>query len=132
MSHGLEAVRDVRINPIMPSDEREARPKEGLFWRAGLTLDMVGANLTGMQRLLALSPRAVFLTHYSQVTDVARLGADLLRLIDAHEQLGLQWTDGSDAARRQQALTAGVRQMVEQEARRVGGDPRVRQCRQQR
>lgn len=76
-----------------------------------------------VQRLLALSPRAVFLTHYSQVTDVARLGADLLRLIDAHEQLGLQWTDGSDPARREQALTAGVRQMVEQEARRVGGDP---------
>lgn len=35
-------------------------------------------------RLLALQPRAACLTHFSRVTDVARLGADLLRLVDAH------------------------------------------------
>lgn len=55
VSHGLEAVRDVRINPFMPTEERAARPKEGLFWRSGLTLDMVGANAQGMRHLLAQS-----------------------------------------------------------------------------
>jgi predicted lipoprotein len=55
VSHGIEAVRDVRINPFMPTEERVARPKEGLFWRSGLTLDMVGANLSGMRHLLAQS-----------------------------------------------------------------------------
>lgn len=55
VSHGIEAVRDVRINPFMPTEERAARPKEGLFWRSGLTLEMVGANLSGMRHLLAQS-----------------------------------------------------------------------------
>lgn len=37
-----------------------------------------------IDRLLELSPPAIYLTHYSQVRDVYRLGADLHRLIDAH------------------------------------------------
>lgn len=37
-----------------------------------------------IDRLLGLRPEAIYLTHYSQVKDVPRLGADLHRLIDAH------------------------------------------------
>ena len=37
-----------------------------------------------VDRILAYQPRALYLTHFSQVTDIARLGADLHRLIDAH------------------------------------------------
>ena len=37
-----------------------------------------------VDRILACQPRALYLTHFSQVTDIARLGSDLHRLIDAH------------------------------------------------
>ncbi|RXL72962.1 MBL fold metallo-hydrolase, partial [Citrobacter sp. AAK_AS5] len=35
-----------------------------------------------IDRMLAMQPQAMYLTHYSRVTDVERLGADLHRLID--------------------------------------------------
>ncbi len=42
--------------------------------------DELRASIT---RMLAFAPEAMFLTHYGRVTDVARLGADLLAQIDA-------------------------------------------------
>jgi glyoxylase-like metal-dependent hydrolase (beta-lactamase superfamily II) len=42
-----------------------------------------------LQRMLALRPDAVYLTHWSQVRDVPRLGATLLRLVDRYAALGL-------------------------------------------
>lgn len=76
-----------------------------------------------VERLLALQPRAAYLTHYSEVTDLPRLGADLLRLIDAQEQLGLAWAECDDPHVRERELTEGVRRIVIDEARRQGGDP---------
>lgn len=38
---------------------------------------------TSIARLLALKPAAIYLTHYSRVEDVARLGRDLIEQIDA-------------------------------------------------
>ena len=55
VSHGIELVRDVRINPFLATADRPARPKEGLFWRAGLTMEMIGADIEGMRRLVARS-----------------------------------------------------------------------------
>jgi hydroxyacylglutathione hydrolase len=40
-----------------------------------------------VDRILALKPGAVYVTHYAQVTDVPRIAADLHRLIDAHATL---------------------------------------------
>jgi glyoxylase-like metal-dependent hydrolase (beta-lactamase superfamily II) len=75
-----------------------------------------------VDKLLALQPRAIYLTHYSEITDIARLGADLHRLIDAHAELGLRWAACSDHAQREAGLTAGVHQIVVDEARRNAGD----------
>ncbi|WP_420467257.1 MBL fold metallo-hydrolase [Panacagrimonas sp.] len=75
-----------------------------------------------VDRVLACSPRAIYLTHYSEITDIARLGADLHRLIDAHETLGLQWAQCDDRAQREAGLTAGVHRIVVDEARRSGSD----------
>ena len=55
LSHGIEAMRDTRINPFIASEEAEARPKQALFWRAGLTMEMLRANVDGMRRLVAAS-----------------------------------------------------------------------------
>lgn len=75
-----------------------------------------------IDRLLALSPRAIYLTHYSEITDIARHGADLHRLIDAHARVGMQWADCTDDAQRLEGLTAGVHQIMLNEARLSGGD----------
>lgn len=75
-----------------------------------------------VDRILGLQPRAAYLTHYSEITDLARIGADMHRLIDAHVEMGLRWADCADHAQRQAGLEAGVKQIVVDEARHVGGN----------
>lgn len=58
VSHGVEAMRDTRINPFLAADGAVAKPQAALFWRSGLTIEMLGANVTGMRRLVALSGMA--------------------------------------------------------------------------
>ena len=41
-----------------------------------------------IDRMLALAPEAIVLTHYSAVRDVPRLGAELKRMIDGYEAMG--------------------------------------------
>lgn len=55
IAHGIEAVRDTRLNPFMAGQDGAANPKQAMFWRSGLTMAMVGANLDSMRRLVALS-----------------------------------------------------------------------------
>lgn len=75
-----------------------------------------------VDRILSLQPRALYLTHYSEITDLARIGADMHRLIDAHVEVGMRCADYADHAQRQTELEAGIRQIVIDEARRVGGN----------
>lgn len=55
VSHGLENVRDTRLNPFMAQEGEAAKPKLALFWRSGLTLAMVRANLEGLEKLVSVS-----------------------------------------------------------------------------
>ncbi|HTN27419.1 MAG TPA: MBL fold metallo-hydrolase [Burkholderiales bacterium] len=41
-----------------------------------------------IERLMSFRPEALYVTHFGQVRDVARLAPDLHRLIDAHAELG--------------------------------------------
>lgn len=66
--------------------------------------------------LLSHRPGAIYVTHFSQVRDVGRLGADLHRLIDAHAELGRRERDAGDA--RQRRLRAGATEIVLAEAAR--------------
>ena len=54
--------------------------------------------------------------HFSQVRDVQRMGGDLHRLIEAHEQMARQERDAGLA--RHQRLRAGVERIVREEAKR--------------
>jgi uncharacterized protein len=49
--HGLEAVRDLRLKPVLGKDGAADRPKSALFWRSGLTMPMAIANLEGARDL---------------------------------------------------------------------------------
>ncbi len=55
LSHGIEAVRDTRLNPFLAKGDVTAKPKLALFWRSGLTVKMIRANVEGLQSLFALS-----------------------------------------------------------------------------
>lgn len=69
-----------------------------------------------IDRLLARAPGAIYVTHFGQVTDVQRRGADLHRLIDAHVHLALDCRDAGSG--RGERLREGVRAMLLGEARR--------------
>ncbi len=78
--------------------------------------------------IAGLARGAVYVTHYSQLTDVAGLAGRLHRLVDAHAELALAERDAGDA--RHERLKAGVERIVLEEARRFGSplsDDRVRE-----
>ena len=52
MIHGLEAIRDTRINAFLNKENpAHDRPKSALFWRAGMTLPSIRADLEGLEAL---------------------------------------------------------------------------------
>ena len=69
-----------------------------------------------VDRILALAPEAVYVTHFGQLRDVERLGADMHRLIDAHVALAQAHRDGGDE--RHARLKRGLEQMVLSEGER--------------
>jgi len=74
------------------------------------------AHHASVDMILAREPEAIYVTHYSQVRDVPRLGADLHRLIDAHRELALAHKDAG--AGRHERLRQGVTDIVLHEAER--------------
>ncbi len=71
-----------------------------------------------IDRMLALSPPAIYVTHFGQVREPQRLGADLHRLIDAHAALARSCR--GVAAARHVRLREGVAAIVLAEARQQG------------
>jgi len=69
-----------------------------------------------IDRLLALRPEAIYVTHYSRVSEVPRLGADLHRLIDAHVEVALHHRGAG--AERQARIESGLADVLLGEARR--------------
>jgi glyoxylase-like metal-dependent hydrolase (beta-lactamase superfamily II) len=68
--------------------------------------------------ITGLRPGAIYVTHYSQVREIARLAGNMHRLIDAHATLArAQRGAGGD---RHARLKAGVAAIVLQEAQRYG------------
>jgi len=77
-----------------------------------------GALHHSIDLILGLKPDAIYVTHYSQVRDIARMGADLHRLVEAHEQLARR--ERAAGAARHERLKAGVTETVLGEAERYG------------
>jgi hypothetical protein len=67
------------------------------------------ALVASIDRLLGFEPQAMLLTHYSRVTEIERLAADLRRQIGELEALGRAADGRPDRAAR---LRAGVRELV--------------------
>ncbi len=69
-----------------------------------------------IDRLMAEQPTAMYLTHYSKVTDLPRLAADLHRLIDAHVAIARAGASAVD--RRHQIIRAGLTALMREESAR--------------
>ncbi|HTP96571.1 MAG TPA: MBL fold metallo-hydrolase [Burkholderiales bacterium] len=69
-----------------------------------------------LDRLTALDPGAIYVTHYGRVTGIARMAEDLHRLLDAHERIARAAQHAG--ARRNAVLAEGVRELVLAEAER--------------
>ncbi|MFU2488200.1 MBL fold metallo-hydrolase [Thauera sp. WH-1] len=69
-----------------------------------------------IDRMLAMQPQAMYLTHYSRVTEVERLGADLHRLIDT--MVAVAQAARGDGVARHVEILAGLEQIMREEAGR--------------
>jgi len=69
-----------------------------------------------IDRLLAMRPQAMYLTHYGRVVDVERLGADLHRLIDT--MVAVARAARGDGLARHVEILAGLEQVMREEAAR--------------
>ncbi len=71
-----------------------------------------------IDRLLARRPAAIYVTHFGQVRDVQRCGADLHRLVDELVRIALACRDAGE--QRTEQLRQGVRSLLVREARHQG------------
>jgi predicted lipoprotein len=56
--HGLEMVRDVRLNGFLGEAPGGDKPKQAIFWRSQATAVSLGANIEGLQELFEASKLA--------------------------------------------------------------------------
>jgi glyoxylase-like metal-dependent hydrolase (beta-lactamase superfamily II) len=73
-----------------------------------------------IDRIAALQPQAVCLTHYGPVHDVPRLAADLHRQIDAMVEMALECVARARGPALQTCLRDGMRELIFAEGRRQG------------
>ena len=77
-----------------------------------------GQMCASIERLLAAAPQAMYLMHYSRVTDVPRLGASLLAQVRELERIA---RGNAAAADRHEAIRAGLWALWRERAERHGG-----------
>ncbi len=69
-----------------------------------------------IERLMTLLPKAAYVTHYGRVTDLVRLAADLLRLVDAHAAIANRVPGGAANTQAFEMMCADIEQLVRREA----------------
>jgi hydroxyacylglutathione hydrolase len=77
------------------------------------------AMRTSLDRLLALQPKTAYLTHFSRVGEVARLAADLWRLVEAHAEIA-RFANWGEPAERHARLVEALWQLLLEEKARQG------------
>lgn len=77
-----------------------------------------GAMHRSIDRLVEYAPQAMYLTHYSRVTEVERLASDLHRLVDT--QVAVAQAARGDGVARHVEILAGLEQIVREETARQG------------
>lgn len=65
---------------------------------------------TSIDRIMALKPSQIYLTHYSRITQLERLAADLHRMLDDFAALGKKLNEVS--SNRHEGIKAGVEEII--------------------
>lgn len=63
-----------------------------------------------IDRIIAMKPSCIYLTHYTRITQLERLAADLHHMLDAYVELGRQLHDAG--VKRHELLKAGVEEIM--------------------
>jgi uncharacterized protein len=83
IAHGIEGLRDTRLNPVLGRDGAEANPRLALFWRSGQTMPMLGATVGAMERLVSISGVAVNTTLSDEIDDAFARATEAIAAVDA-------------------------------------------------
>jgi len=75
--------------------------------------------IESIRRILARRPKAAFLTHYARIDDLERVGADLIRMIEAHVATALSYESESVESARP-AIRAALKEVFVRELRQFG------------
>jgi glyoxylase-like metal-dependent hydrolase (beta-lactamase superfamily II) len=75
--------------------------------------------IDSIRRILARRPKAAFLTHYARIEDLERIGADLIRMIEAHVATALSHeSEPAESAR--SVIRAALKEIFVRELRQFG------------
>ncbi len=55
IAHGIEAIRDTRLLPVVGEGDAAPKPKSALFWRSGMAIPALAANFDGLRDLFERS-----------------------------------------------------------------------------
>ncbi len=75
--------------------------------------------IDSIRRILARRPKAAFLTHYARIDDLDRIGADLIRMIEAHVETALLH-ESETAGTARPAIRAELKEIFVRELRQFG------------
>jgi glyoxylase-like metal-dependent hydrolase (beta-lactamase superfamily II) len=76
--------------------------------------------IASIRRVVALAPRAAYLTHYGRISDIARVGDDLVRMVERFTDAALAVSDTAAQDEARVALRASLRAIVLAEWRGFG------------
>lgn len=76
--------------------------------------------IASIRRVVALAPRAAYLTHYGRISDIARVGDDLVRMVERFTDAALAVADMTSSGEARDALRSALRAIVLAEWRRFG------------
>jgi len=120
-------IRDSRTGHIFTGDtfglsyrELDANGRQFVYPSSSPSQFDPAALHSTVDMIAAFKPAAVYVTHYSQITDVPRLAGDMHRLIDAQLDVAQKVHASLPAEVRHEQIKSGLRQLVETEAATQG------------
>jgi len=107
MAHGVEAIRDQRILPVLGRDGEAGKPKSALFWRSKLTVPSILGNFQGLRDLLVKSD----IWEYAP-TEQLRIGQEAIAEFDRVVAEAARVTGTTEEALADPAQTAALGEIV--------------------
>jgi uncharacterized protein len=115
VSHGIEGVRDTKLNPFIARDDREANPRLAIYWRSDLTIASLRANIEGMRGLVALSGVATDPALAAEIEAAFGSAFDALDAVGSPIEQAVTDPDQAAALKNVVAATQELQQLIGEE-----------------